>query len=479
MPRRLRRSLTRSWLPREGDPHGVAGTQDASVTDLSVDSHPSTDALSAMIHGAFQGFAGAAERLERTYATLREQVATLDVALHDTNLKLTQSLQDNARIRHYLSNLLRSIEKGIVVVDAAGRITLWSGGAERLTGFLSAEVVGVQVDRLLGAEAATLLHGVTDDGREEAREGRIGRKDGYVLEAEIGASPIYDEGGRVLEIILIFDDISQRKWVEERRRRSTAQAGLEQMAVTIAHGIRNPLTSIELLATLLAEEAGPDARRTRLAQGIQAGVASVNTILINLLAFTRPVRPCLRSLDLHQVIEEALGTAWYAFKGQQIDLIRRYDPGTLEIDGDRELVKQVFLNLILNAVQAMPTGGRLTIGTGDGANRLRAPRWASDAADGRSAGGCPEPGGMSGGEFVQVQVSDTGCGIAEADLEKIFLPFFTTKPKGAGLGLAIVERILERHGARVSLTSRVGQGTTFTLLFTRRGRDAASGEGEV
>lgn len=86
---------------------------------------------------------------------------------------------------------------------------------------------------------------------------------------------------------------------------------------------------------------------------------------------------------------------------------------------------------------------------------------------------------MSGGEFVQVQVSDTGCGIAEADLEKIFLPFFTTKPKGAGLGLAIVERILERHGARVSLTSRVGQGTTFTLLFTRRGRDAASGEGEV
>lgn len=86
---------------------------------------------------------------------------------------------------------------------------------------------------------------------------------------------------------------------------------------------------------------------------------------------------------------------------------------------------------------------------------------------------------MTGGEFVEVRVSDSGCGIAEADLEKIFLPFFTTKPKGAGLGLAIVERILERHGARVSLESRVGQGTTFTLLFRHRRRDTASSQGEI
>ncbi|HWR20350.1 MAG TPA: PAS domain S-box protein, partial [Verrucomicrobiae bacterium] len=315
------------------------------MPNVSVSSDLSSDALPVLIQGAFQGFTGAAERLEQAYAALREQVATLNFALNDTNLRLTQSLQENARIRYYLSNLLKSIEKGIVVVDAAGRITLWSGGAERLTGFLAAEVLGEQADRLLGGEAATLLHGVTGDGREGAREGRIMRKDRYILEAEISASPIYDESGRVLDTIVIFDDISQRKWVEERRRRSTAQAGLEQMAVTIAHGIRNPLTSIELLATILAEEAGADVRQTHLAQGIQAGVASVNIILINLLAFTRPVKPCLRPLDLHEVIEEALGTAWYALKERQIDLIREYESGLLEVDGDRELVIQVFLNL--------------------------------------------------------------------------------------------------------------------------------------
>ena len=449
------------------------------MTNVSTRPDLSGNPISIDIHGAFQGFTGAAERLEQAYVTLREQVAALNVELNETNLRLTQSLQENARIRHYLANLLKSIEKGIVAVDASGQITLWSGGAERLTGFPSAEVLGERADRLLGREVAGLLDGVTGDGCEGAREGRIARKDGYILEAEISASPIYDEGGGVLDTLLIFDDISQRKWVEERRRRSTAQAGLEQMAVTIAHGIRNPLASIELLATILAEEAEVGTRQTNLAQGIRAGVAAVNTILINLLAFTRPVKPCWGPLDLHEVIEEALGTAWYALKEQQIDLVRLYDSGSLEIEGDRELVKQVFLNLILNAVQAMPSGGQLRIGTSGRASRLRASRGGSDAADGRSAGRRSEPVDMNGEECVEVKVSDSGCGISESDLEKIFLPFFTTKPKGAGLGLAIVERILERHGARVSLESRVGEGTTFTLRFGRRLRDAASSHGGI
>lgn len=428
------------------------------MSNVSISADPSSDTLSNLMQEAFQGFTGASERLEKAYAALQEQVTALNLELNDTNHRLTQSLQENARIRHYLSNLLKSIEKGIVVVDTAGQITLWSGGAERLTGFVAAEVLGERIDRFLGEDAATLLHSFIKEGCEDKREGRIVRKDGCILEAEIGASPIRDEGGRMLDTLLVFDDITERKWVEERRRRSTAQAGLEQMAVTIAHGIRNPLASIELLATILAEEAEADIRKSQLAHGIQAGVASVNTILSNLLVFTRPVEPRLRAFELHGVIEEALSTASYALKERQIDLIRLYDGGLLDIDGDRELLKQVFLNLILNAVQAMPSGGILRINT-------RGPivRHAIDAIDAR----------------VEVKVSDSGCGIGEENLEKVFLPFFTTKPKGAGLGLAIVERILERHGARVSLESRVGDGTTFTILFRGRGQTMASSQGGI
>ena len=439
------------------------------MTNVPITSDLSNDALSSLICEAFQGFTGAAEQLEKAYATLREQVATLNLELHGTNLRLTQSLQENARIRQYLSNLLKSIDKAIVVVDAGGRITLWSGGAERLTGFAAVEALGKCANHLLGEEVATLLQGLTGEGREGAWEGRIMRKDGYILEAEISASPIHDEGGRVLDTLLVFDDISQRKWEEERRRRSTAQAGLEQMAVTIAHGIRNPLTSIELLATILAEEAQADVRKNHLAHGIQAGVASVNTILTNLLAFSRPIKPCWRPLELHEVIEEALGTAWYTLKERQVDLIRLYDSGPLKIDGDLELMKQVFLNLILNAVQAMPSGGTLRISTQHGRGARCEVRGTTD----------PALRTPHSGEFVEVKVSDSGCGIGEVNLEKIFLPFFTTKPKGAGLGLAIVERILERHGARVSLESRLGEGTTFTILFRIRCRDSASSQGGI
>lgn len=438
------------------------------MTHSSISSDLSSDTISVQIREAFQGFTGVAERLEQTYATLREQVAALNLELNDTNLRLTKSLHENARIRHYLSNILTSIEKGIVVVDAAGQITLWSGGAERLTGFTAVEALGGQADRLLGEDVAILLHELTGEGRDGRREGRIVRKDGHILEAETTASPIRDEEGKVLDTLLVFDDISQRKWMEERRRRSTAQAGLEEMAVMVAHGIRNPLTSIELLATLLAEETQADVQTSHLAQGIQAGVASVNTILTNLLTFTRPVKPCVRPLDLHGVIEEALSTALYALKERKIDLIRLYHLGPIEVDGDRELLKQVLLNLILNAVQAMPSGGTLRISTRSPEGGSPVPIGGHTAADGQPIRCRHESGGMNGGEFIEVKVADSGCGIGEANLEKIFLPFFTTKPKGAGLGLAIVERILERHGARVSLESRVGKGTTFTILLKSR-----------
>lgn len=449
------------------------------MANVSIDSDISSSTLSLLIRESFRGFTGAAERLEKAYTTLQEQVAALNLELNDTNLRLTKSLQENARIRYYLSNLLKSIEKGIVVVDAAGEITLWSGGAERLTGFLPTEAIGQRADCLLGEDAAAFPSGPVWEGGERRREGRIMRKDGYILEAEISASPIRDEGGRTLETLLVFDDISHRKWVEERRRRSTAQAGLEQMAVTIAHGIRNPLASIELLATLLAEEAQADTRKNHLAQGIQAGVASVNTILTNLLAFTRPVKPCMRPLELHGIIEEALSTALWALKERQIDLIRLYDGWPLEIDGDRELLKQVFLNLILNAVQAMPSGGTLRISTRGPVGGLPVQNGGRRTADTQPAGWRREPDGMSGGEFVEVKVQDSGCGVGKENIEKIFLPFFTTKPKGAGLGLAIVERILERHGSRVSLESRVGEGTTFTILFRRRNQDQASSQGGI
>jgi PAS domain S-box-containing protein len=233
------------------------------MTHALVASELSGDMLCRQLREAFQGFSSTAERLEKAYWALQEQVAVLDIELKESNARLTRSLRENARIRNYLSNILKSIEKGIVVVDPAGQVTLWSGGAEKLTGFTASEALGARVEVLLGGDAAALVLALHGKGEEGAREGRLARKDGSMLEAEISASLIHDEEGRTQDALLVFDDISRRKWAEERRRRSTAQAGLEEMAVTIAHGIRNPLASIELLVAILADEVRGDVRKSR------------------------------------------------------------------------------------------------------------------------------------------------------------------------------------------------------------------------
>lgn len=421
--------------------------------------------LSAQIRETFEGFTGAAKQLEKAYRALQDQVAALDLELNDTNARLTRSLQENHRIQNYLSNILMSIEKGIVVVDPGHLVTLWSGGAERLTGLAASEALGRHVELLLGQDAAEVIRALRREERGVRREGQIVQKGGSALEGEFSASLIRDEEGTTQGALLVLDDISQRKWAEEQRRRSTAQAGLGEMAMTIAHEIRNALASIELLATLLGEEAHADARQSDLVEGIQAGVASVNTILTNLLAFSRPIKLRLGSLDLHGVIEDSLNTAFYALKEKQIDLVKLYHPRALELDADRELLKQVFLNLILNAVQAMPSGGQLRILTRVTGAGLQASAAGHKPQAIQQETGKPEAGSSSGSEFIEVIVSDSGCGIAAANLDKIFLPFFTTKAKGTGLGLAIVERILARHGARVSLDSRLGKGTSFTIVF--------------
>jgi PAS domain S-box-containing protein len=439
------------------------------MTHAAIASDLAGEALSSQIRGAFQEFTGTAERLEKAYGALLEQVTALDLELNETNARLSLSLQENRRIRNYLSNILMSIEKGIVVVDPTNQVTLWSGGAERLTGFTASEALGRRVDQLLGEDAARLFLALDGDEGDIRREGQVAQKDGCLLEAEFSGSVIRDDGGATQGALLLFDDISQRKWAEEQRRRSTAQAGLGEMAVTIAHEIRNALASIELLATVLAEEVGADARRSDLVQGIRAGVASVNTVLTNLLAFSRPIKPRLGALHLHEVIDEALSTAFYALKEKQIDLVKNYHPLPIHIHADRELLKQVFLNLILNAVQAMSAGGQLRILTRDAGARCEPVRGGSRTRDIPAATSKQEAGTSTrGNEFVEVSVSDTGCGIPQADVEKIFLPFVTSKAKGTGLGLAIVERILAQHRARVTLRSQVGLGTTFTILFPSR-----------
>jgi two-component system sensor histidine kinase FlrB len=229
------------------------------------------------------------------------------------------------------------------------------------------------------------------------------------------------------------------KRLEEQAERNTRLAAMGEMAARIAHEIRNPLGSIELFASILQREIA-DENQKRLVNHISSGVKNLNHVISNLLTFTRQPKPVFKEIDLHKFLDDLLQFGEFLMDKNNIGLEREYYPSHLSALGDEELLKQVFLNIIRNAVQAMPDGGVLKVKTGMGKK-------------GRNA------------QYIEIKILDTGAGIEKDNLDKIFNPFFTTRDKGTGLGLAIVHTIIESHKGIIEVESEVGKGTAFTILL--------------
>lgn len=226
-----------------------------------------------------------------------------------------------------------------------------------------------------------------------------------------------------------------------QRERDSVLSALGEMAITLAHEMRNLLGSVELCADMLAIELKDDLQRRDLAQTLIEGVYALNGIVTNLLTFAHPCRPFFAPVPLHAVLDEAIACAGYALKEKRIRLVKEYAPADPVTCADRELLKQVFLNLILNAVQAMSEDRHLTIST----------QMSQD---------------KSGRKMAEVYIKDTGVGIPPEHLNRIFEPFFTTKARGTGLGLALVRRILDQHRATIRVESELGRGAVFTIVFS-------------
>jgi signal transduction histidine kinase len=249
-------------------------------------------------------------------------------------------------------------------------------------------------------------------------------------------------------ILVFLRDITQAKKMEELATRSGRLAAMGEMAAKIAHEIRNPLGSIELFATMLRDDLQDFDDLKSLAEHICSGVRSINTIISNLLVFVRSDQQLdLQIIDIHDPIKDSLFFAEYLFDPQNgIEVITDFADYPLTINGDLELLKQVFLNLILNAIQAMPAGGKLNIST----RKISV---------------------NQGTHLAEIRFSDTGCGIPQKNLARVFDPFFTTKKKGTGLGLTIVHNIAEMHAGSIDVTSAEADDTQFIVTLPLRPRD--------
>ncbi len=398
--------------------------------------------MKLLLDQGFINFNTTAEKLGKIIANLNDR-------LEKKNQELERNLIEKEKVKTYLANIFESLAVGVLVTDREGRITSINRKGVQILGMGAERLIGDPVDKLLGIDA---LGGAEAGPARGVLEQLVSfvRQDSEALKLQVSVSGM--PGGFILNV----QDVTQLKKLEETAERRNRFTAMGEMAANIAHEIRNPLGSIELFASLVKKGLPEDTEQTQLMNHISSAVASMNHIISNLLAYTKP-RPVNRhKMHLGHLLTES--AEFLGFLAEKHNVAVRLELGArrAQIMGDEEMLKQVVHNLFLNAVQAMPDGGELTIATRN--LKLTDPRQIARFQHEHR----PPPEKL---DVIEVSVRDTGAGMAQDIQKQVFDPFFTTKARGTGLGLAIVHNIVEAHHATIDLESQVNSGTAMILMF--------------
>jgi PAS domain S-box-containing protein len=353
-------------------------------------------------------------------------------------------------LNSYLPHILESIPSGIIALDNQGRIVIFNRTAEQITGFLAERVLGETFDGVFKADyfqnSANNFKDILKIEKTTEIKTILSPSQRCNLHLNIAISPVTTRAEGKIGTVLSLNDVTRMQNLETQANRTGRLTAMGEMAVRIAHEIRNPLGSIELFATMLMDDLKEYEDLKTLAEHISSGVKSINNIVSNLLLFVRPDQQLDQQvLDIHEALKDSLFFAGHIFDAHDgIEVVTDMSDENLFVRGDLELLKQVFLNLILNAIQAMSAGGQLRISS----HKIN---------------------GQQGTDWAEVHLSDTGCGIERTDLQKIFDPFFTTRKKGTGLGLTIAHNIIKMHGGSIDINSRRAEGTQCIVSLPLRG----------
>jgi len=349
-------------------------------------------------------------------------------------------------------SFLAGLPDAVVGVDDALRIILWNPAAEALSGRSARRVIGRTLKEVFPPDSPLIRHLAetlrSGESRSES-EAAIDGPDGRLIPVSIVTGLLASRAGTAEGAVAVLRDLTRLRQLEEEVRRGERLAALGRMAVGLAHEIRNPLGAIRGVVQLLHKGLGADARWDEHLDVLLKEVDRVSRILELLLDLGRPVQLRPVPLNLHQLLERVALLTEETAAGVGVTIVRRYDPSLPPILGDEDRLIQVFHNLVRNALEAMPGGGRLSLTT-----RLSLNPVFSRVALGSGAR-----------SMVEVQVADEGQGIPEGARGKIFEPFFTTKEKGLGLGLALCHRILEEHKGAIQVESEPARGTTVTCFL--------------
>lgn len=348
------------------------------------------------------------------------------------------------RMHEFQEKLIMTSSDGIIANDRDGNILIFNAGAEKIMGYSREEVVGkINVrDIYPPGEAKRVKKAIYSPehggpGRLVAYETVVLSKTGELIPIELSASLIFEDDQEV-GTVGFFRDLRERRALQEKVLQAERLAVLGRMSAHISHEIKTPLMLIGGFARQVRDHLGEDPEKNRQKLDlIVAEIKRLEDFLVEVGGYTKFSEPHKVPGDLNALIRETAHLLEPSLQEHHIRLEMDLDPNLGEVPFDPSHLRQVLLNLLKNGLEAMEDGGRLTV--------------TSRALDGR----------------VTVEVVDTGRGIPPEDMEKLFQPFFTTKPKGSGLGLAICQRIMQAHQGEISLTSTPGVGTRVRLTLPR------------
>jgi len=397
---------------------------------------------------AFQTFNEATQQLQDSYDNLKERVKLLDLELAKKNEELEKNLAEKEEVKNYLNNILESLTTGVIVIDKQGRITTFNKTAGRITGLTPESCLGKPLPALFHDDLfENMVSRLAKTGGSPLSVDReITTENGSKIHVQASASPVLDPDETQIGSLLIVKDMTRIRHLENEAQRNQRLRAMGEMAAGIAHEIRNPLGSIELFASLLKKDVEPDEEKSRLVEHIRSGVKNMDRIISTLLLYAKSPRPSQQKCDIQQLLTTLLTGLSDMVIPDNIKIARNFGKNDAWVNGDQELLKQVFGNLIRNAVQAMPHGGELNLTT----KKVGAPSNQPEA-------------GNDHRQFITITVSDTGQGIPADHLAKIFNPFFSTKDKGTGLGLSISHNIIKAHQGTIDAESEKGRKTTFIV----------------
>jgi signal transduction histidine kinase len=340
--------------------------------------------------------------------------------------------------------MVSGMRNGVLAVTSDGRLALINDEAYRVFGIEPKPAdLGQPVASVLKAhpDVVRVLTGVFDlhhlPNRVEMRLKPQNKVIGYTL------ALVRDDGGDVIGAAMFFKDLTRVEQLEERERLRDRLAAVGEMAAVIAHEVKNPLAGIEVMAGLLRRKI-PDAPDAQAVLGDIINEAKMaNAIVQEVLDFVRPIRLQVERTAVADTLQSAIHLAETKARRGEVDVEVALADGLPLIQGDQHQLMQLFTNLLINAYEAMEGRGRVRI-TGE---RIR----LEDGSEGRDA--------------IRVEVTDDGPGIPQDVADKVFDPFFSTKPQGSGLGLAIVRKIVDAHDGRLDLRTAPGHGTTIRVTL--------------